>query len=83
MSTGCQLAFDDGYDDGASDVQSQEVVPLKEDKLLVCHFPPGNTMERYHTISITESALPDHLSHGDLIGDCDAVVCDGYFCAGS
>lgn len=83
LSAGCELAYDDGYDDSAADVQAAEAVPLSADKLLVCHFPPGNSLERYHTISITESALADHLSHGDLIGDCDEVVCDGYFCAGS
>ncbi len=38
-------------------------------KVDVCHVPPGNP-ERAHTISVSEDALEDHLSHGDTEGAC-------------
>ena len=36
-------------------------------KVDVCHVPPGNP-ENWHTITISEKALPAHLAHGDLVG---------------
>ena len=39
-------------------------------KVEVCHIPPGNP-DNFHTIHISEKALPAHLAHGDLSGDCD------------
>ena len=44
-------------------------------KVEVCHFPPGNP-DNFHTITISENALPAHLAHGDAPGSCDAVCGD-------
>jgi hypothetical protein len=41
-----------------------------EGKVLVCHIPPGNPAN-FHTISISEDDVQDHLDHGDFEGDCD------------
>ena len=35
----------------------------------VCHIPPDNP-DNAHTVSISDSALEDHLAHGDTEGDC-------------
>ena len=43
------------------------------DSVDVCHKPPGNT-DNAHTISINESSLEDHLSHGD---DAEACTSNG------
>jgi Dictyostelium (slime mold) repeat/EGF-like domain len=43
-------------------------------KVNVCHLPPGNP-SNFHTITISENALPAHLAHGDLPGSC-AEYCD-------
>jgi hypothetical protein len=40
-------------------------------KVQVCHVPPGNP-GNFHTITISENALPAHLGHGDLPGACFA-----------
>src|SRR5438128_2238687 len=42
---------------------------VAEDKVKVCHRPPGNALN-YHTITISASALADHLAHGDIAGEC-------------
>jgi hypothetical protein len=39
------------------------------DKVTICHFPPGNP-DNYQTITISASALPAHLAHGDYPGPC-------------
>jgi len=47
-------------------------------KVQVCHIPPGNPAD-FHTITVSEKALPAHLGHGDLPGDCFAncgSLCD-------
>jgi Dictyostelium (slime mold) repeat len=47
-------------------------------KVQICHIPPGNPAN-FHTITISENALPAHLAHGDLGEPCNAVcdvVCD-------
>ncbi len=38
-------------------------------KVDVCHVPAGNP-DNAHTISVGESALEDHLAHGDAQGAC-------------
>ena len=38
-------------------------------KVLICHVPPGNP-DNFHTITVSENALPAHLGHGDLPGGC-------------
>ena len=40
-----------------------------EDKVLVCHVPPGNP-DNPRTISISEDDEQDHLDHGDSPGVC-------------
>jgi hypothetical protein len=47
-------------------------------KVEICHIPPGNPAN-FHTITISENAVPAHLAHGDLAGPCDAAcatLCD-------
>ncbi|MGB7293788.1 MAG: hypothetical protein WBD99_16595 [Thermodesulfobacteriota bacterium] len=45
-------------------------------KVVVCHVPPDDP-DNAHTIEITESALPDHLAHGDVEGMCcEESTCD-------
>ncbi len=39
------------------------------DKVLVCHLPPDNPANA-HTICVGASAVADHLSHGDYLGEC-------------
>lgn len=52
-------------------------------KVDVCHLPPGNPFN-WHTITISEKALPAHLAHGDLEGscleNCEALCDDGDAC---
>lgn len=43
------------------------------DKVKVCHIPPGNPANR-HTIMISASAVDAHLAHGDFKGDCGDTV---------
>jgi len=40
-----------------------------EDKVLICHIPPGNP-ENAHTIRVSVNAVPAHLAHGDALGPC-------------
>jgi len=47
-------------------------------KVEVCHIPPGDP-GNFHTITISEAALPAHLEHGDFEGSCDTpceTLCD-------
>ena len=47
-------------------------------KVKICHVPPGNPAN-FHTITINDNALPAHLGHGDLVGECSAhcgTLCD-------
>ena len=48
-------------DDGDEDTSGNE------EKVLVCHKPDK---KGGHTISISESAVPAHLAHGDILGPC-------------
>lgn len=41
------------------------------DKVLVCHIPPGNPANA-HTICISASGVPAHLAHGCSLGSCDS-----------
>ena len=43
----------------------------------VCHRPPDNP-NNYNTITISASALPAHLAHGELLGAC-ATQCDALY----
>src|SRR5438477_606507 len=39
------------------------------DKVTICHRPPGNPSNE-HTITVGASAVPAHLAHGDHLGPC-------------
>ena len=40
------------------------------EEIVICHIPPGNP-DKAHTITIDESALDEHMAHGDDDGPCD------------
>jgi len=42
---------------------------MDDDKVVICHIPPGNPGNR-HTIEVSRSDVPDHLRHGDHLGEC-------------
>jgi hypothetical protein len=50
---------------------------INNNKVLVCHLPPDNPAN-YQTICVGPTAVPDHLSHGDFLGDCSVTAdpCD-------
>ncbi len=39
---------------------------LAANKVQICHVPPGNPAN-FHTITVSEKALPAHLGHGDMV----------------
>jgi hypothetical protein len=39
------------------------------DKVELCHCPPGNPAN-CQTICVAQAAVPAHLTHGDLLGEC-------------
>lgn len=42
-----------------------------QDKVTICHFPPGNP-DNAHTIVVAAPSVPAHLElHGDTLGECD------------
>ena len=47
----------------------------KNDKVTVCHIPPGNPDNR-HDICISPNAVQAHLNHGDQLGSCGSCDCD-------
>jgi len=57
----------------ASDEVTVNVIDVrcgkKNNKVLVCHIPPGNP-NNAHTICISPNAVPAHLAHGDYLGNC-------------
>jgi len=59
-------------DDSGSDDDNNNGQP----KVTICHVPPGNPANA-HTITISTSALPAHLAHGDTKGACIEEVCAG------
>jgi len=46
------------------------VISANEEKVTICHIPPGNPDNR-HMITVGESAVPAHVSHGDYVGTCE------------
>jgi len=46
---------------------AQSVSAAPEQKILICHFPPGNP-DNLHTLSVGESAVLAHVAHGDTLG---------------
>ena len=67
--------YDDELDGEGNDPDAVEaflsVVATEEAgaKATICHRPPGNPGNQ-HTLSVGGSAVPAHLAHGDLIGEC-------------
>ena len=43
------------------------------DKVDVCHFPPENP-DNWHTITVSENAVDEHLAHGDLLAICEGCA---------
>jgi len=41
--------------------------PFKGDKVMICHKPNGKNP---HIIVVSQSAVPAHLGHGDILGPC-------------
>ena len=39
-------------------------------KVTICHIPPGNP-DNAHEITVSISAVPAHLAHGDDLGTCE------------
>ena len=50
--------------------EEEEEGEEEEDKVEICHIPPGNP-DNAHTITVSPSAVPAHLAHGDYEGECD------------
>lgn len=42
----------------------------KQEKVTICHVPPGNP-DNAHTIIVGAPSVPAHLAHGDFVGACD------------
>ena len=63
----------------ATDDVTVEVVDVrcgnKLNKVEICHMPP----DIYHmqTLCISANAVPAHLAHGDYLGECGFVPCNG------
>ena len=51
-------------------VSQPRVEGAPEDKVTICHIPPGNP-ENAHVITVGASAVPAHIAnHGDNVGEC-------------
>ena len=46
-----------------------EPPPPGEDKITICHYPPGNK-KNPQQLEIPISAWPAHQAHGDVLGPC-------------
>lgn len=55
--------------DSDKDVGSDKDKDSDENKVTLCHFPPGNP-ENPETLSVAESAVDAHFAHGDYLGQC-------------
>jgi hypothetical protein len=56
----------------ASDVTMEDILSREnpvQDKVTICHIPSGNRSDA-HDMTVGESVVPDHLAHGDRIGNC-------------
>lgn len=51
------------------DEATDTCVPAPEEKVTVCHLPPGNPAKA-KTLSIGMDSVADHLGHGDTLGPC-------------
>ncbi len=43
-----------------------------DQKVTICHIPPGNP-DNAHSITVSASAIPAHMAHGDTLGACDGT----------
>jgi hypothetical protein len=59
-----------GNTSGTSGNTSDNTSDADNEKVTVCHIPPGNASNR-HSLVIARSALKAHLAHGDKEGACD------------
>ena len=59
------------------DSQNELNKPNNGKKVDVCHY--DSTTGKYHTININKNALPDHLAHGDVVGDCTGISAEWTF----
>lgn len=55
-------------DNGKAD-EKKEDAGKSEEKVTICHQPPGNVAER-KTLTVPQSAVKAHLDHGDVLGEC-------------
>ena len=46
-------------------------------KTTLCHIPPGNASAK-HTISVSQSAVPAHMAHGDVMNACSGWADESY-----
>ena len=64
---------------GSSDSNSKSD---SEDKVTICHFPPGNPMNA-QTLEVAESAVSAHVSnHEDTLGACFVCPAGAVSCVG-
>ncbi|MFZ8908979.1 MAG: DUF11 domain-containing protein, partial [Nitrosopumilaceae archaeon] len=52
---------------------SQTALAAPEDKISICHLPPGNP-ENIQTITVGQISLQAHLDHGDDLGTCEVLA---------
>ena len=65
----------DETEDRCSSCEEQERGgPPGDDKVMICHIPPGNPSNP-RTLIVSEGALQAHLDHGDSLGMCEGQ-CD-------
>src|SRR5947209_3187640 len=51
-----------------------------EDKVTICHRPPGKPATNAHEIVVALAALPAHLNHSDTLGPCACADTQGTAC---
>jgi len=59
------------YSTGSINSNSKDKDSHDDDKIEICHIPPGNT-NNPQTITISNSAWPAHMSHGDKKEKCES-----------
>jgi hypothetical protein len=63
---------------GAAVLLCMSTMTMAGDKVDVCHIPLNNSA-KFHTISVSENAIPAHMAHGDFAGPCGQyaeVICN-------
>ncbi len=67
---------DDGLPDCAYPLPYDQIFEdwkCGKNKVYICH----NVANNPHTICVNKNAIPAHLNHGDFLGPCSGVNCDG------